>query len=267
MGLISRNKTQPYFLISTAIVFAWISLYFSNTCNATVILTSEQLQGVAKSLLEKELQPRNDLYIEVVLPQVGILASDYKTEIIRQRINIRGKKDELRSWYKAILELNARFKGLECARILRSRYNGGSYKDEERIESLYLLNNRVAHIYFPYVDITEVRNGLTINNEYLIKKYFTVKAVESHEYDNIPFVPLTYKSKLNFGFVDELSANIATAKIAKQTGQNYKSYKNKAEIRLECLKQVYNHIIEKQIKNSECVGQLIVLFEKELARL
>lgn len=243
------------------------ALFFNNICNATDTLTNKQLEDASNSLSIKELEPRNDIYIELALPQIGSLTADYKTEILRQRINVRSKKDELGSWYETLLELNARFKSLECSRILRNRYNGGPYKDEQRIESLYLLNNRVVHIYFPYLDVNEIRREISIDNEYLIKTYFLPKIEESDEYEYIPFVPLKRGSKLNFGFVDELSANIATAKIAKQNGKEYKSYKNEAEIRLDCLKQVYNYIKRKNITHTECVGQLVSIFEKELARL
>jgi hypothetical protein len=203
----------------------------------------------------------------VVAPAYGDYTSDFKKEILRQRTTVKEGNNPLRTWYFAIRKLNARFKEREAARAVEFyRYHGGRFADPDRIESFYLLNNKVVHVHFPFVDIKDSIININVRDNYIIDKYFTVKT-ENTSLVNVIGMPYYVPTvKLDFGFVDELAANIATAKIGKQNGLNYQNYKKKAEIRLQYLKDVYTYI-KKRTSDAVCIGQLIVLFEKELARL
>lgn len=230
------------------------------------ILTSLYLTNI---YADETIEPRNDIIIELAQPAIYDFTSDYKKEILRQRINVRAEgQNPLRTWYFTILKLNDRFKQREAKKLIELyRYGGHHYIDEERVESIYLLNNRVVHIYFPFIDIKDSLANIKVYDKKVQDEYFTVKKKDSGYVDNFGIRYYIPTVKLDFGFVSEIGANIATAKIGKQNGLDYKNYKKKAEIRLQYLKEVYNYTKEKNPYGAVCMGQLIKLLEKELARL
>jgi hypothetical protein len=217
---------------------------------------------------QPEIEVKNEINIETIAPALGDYTGDLKQEVKNQRITVREGNNPLRAYYFAILNLNKRFKEREVDKLKEFyAYGGGNYIDSERFESLYLLNNRVVHVHFPYIDIKDSLSNMKVYNQHIVEKYFTVTQQDNEirtALGGVYYIPV---SKLRFGFVNELAANIATAKIGKQNGLKYESYKKKAEIRLEYLKEVYNYIKQKKTPEAECVGQLIVLLEKELMRL
>lgn len=265
MGLIFQRKRPTYLLISTAILFLWTALFFSNICNAQTFSKKELEKAASKPY--EEIEVKNDIIIEIIGPQVGDYTSDLKQEVINQRIRVKEGQNPLRAYYFAILKLNARFKERYTEKAEDFYiYGGGNFVDEDRVESIYLLENRVVHINFPFVDVIDTLPHIKVYDPKIVEKYFSPRKDTKlyDDYGQIYYIPST---KLKFGFVNELGAYIAVCKIGKQAGLDYKSYKNRAEIRLEYLKEVYIYSKQKKVKNTECIGQLLILFEKELARL
>ncbi len=273
MGLTFLKNRPTYLLISTAILLLSTSLSFSNICKATQVYSEEEYEFVlalekAANVQVPQLEIKNEIVIEIIQPTYGDYSSDYKKEIIRQGIRAKEGNNPLRMWYFTMLKLNDRFKERQANKLIEAyRYDFGEYRDPDRIESLYLLNNRVVHLHFPFIDIKDTLIHINVYDKNIVEKYFTIKQKDTGIVTSLGVPYYIATVKLDFGFVDELAANIATAKIGKQGGLRYEIYKKRAELRLKYLKEVYNHIKKKNPADSICMGQLIALLEKELMRL
>lgn len=189
-------------------------------------------------------QPNYDIKIEVILPiKFGSQHTHLKN--LDSHFYTNQQLHNLDDVYSKVLELSSR---LHHSKVVNGAWHSFSGND-----TYYILSNKILKIRYGYYGhIGPILESIERRDSVLYDKYF-----------NQPKLKYTFP----FHFIRELNASIVCCKIGKQEGWDYTIYKDRAQILLFYLKDVYKYLSKDYLDESRGIKQIITLFEKDLSQL